>query len=300
MKNLSKKMCILAIAATVVYSCGKNDQAGSMSAREMATDSTYTAEDAVSSAASQEVAGKKFVKSADINMEVQDVYEATTAIEKHLQALGGFVTESRLLSNTVSEQTFETSDSNAMLVKKFQADNTMQVRVPTENLGDFLTFINTHKVFLNSRIVIAKDVTANAKIAELEAEKIRKTGEVIAQMKSTGEKVNKTENNLAENNANKIANMSLADHLKYSTVELYIREPKLRVAEIAVTNTKNIDNKYKFNFFYDAKNAFVEGFYLIQKLFVGLITVWPLLLIASVIFYFVKRRKPFLPDTKSE
>lgn len=300
MKNLSKKMRILAIAATVVYSCGKNDQAGSMPAREMATDSTYTADDAVSSAASQEVVGKKFVKSADINMEVQDVYEATTAIEKHLQALGGFVTESRLLSNTVSEQTFETSDSNAILVKKFQADNTMQVRVPTENLGDFLTFINTHKVFLNSRIVIAKDVTANAKIAELEAEKIRKTGEVIAQMKSTGEKVNKTENNLAENNANKIANMSLADHLKYSTVELYIREPKLRVAEIAVTNTKNIDNKYKFNFFYDAKNAFVEGFYLIQKLLVGLITVWPLLLIASVIFYFVKRRKPFLPDTKSE
>ncbi len=299
MKKLPRTIIVLALASSVVYSCNKYDSATSEYA-EAATDSAIVTTDAVSSAASQEVPGKKFVRTADINMEVQDVYDATITIEKHLKDLGGFVTESRLETNVVSEETYETSDSDAMLVKKYQADNNMQVRVPTEKLGDFLTFINTHKVFLNSRIIIAHDVTANARIAELEAQKIKKTGEVISRMKNNGEKVEKTENNLSENNANTIANISLADHLKYSTVEIYIKEPKLRVAEIAVTNTRNIDNKYKFSFFYDAKNAFVEGFYLIQRLIVGLITIWPVLLIAAVIYYLLRKREPLIQRPESE
>ena len=300
MQNLSKKIVLLVLFSTTVYSCNKYGDPGSQSISELSADSAYAANEEVSSAASQEVAGKKFVRTADVSMDVADVYEATIALEKQLQQLGGFVTESRLQSNVVSEETFETSDTDATLVRKFQADNNMQVRVPTQKLGDFLTFINSQKVFLNSRIIIAKDVTAHAKIAEMEAEKIRKTAEVIAKMKNTGEKVEKTENNLTEGQVNKIENIALADHLKYATVDIYIREPKLRVAEIAVINTKNIDNKYKFTFFYDAKNAFVEGFYLIQKVLIGMITIWPLLLIAAVIFYLFRKRKPLISRSETE
>ena len=34
------------------------------------------------------------------------------------------------------------------LVKKYQTENTMQLRVPTEKLGALLTFINDKKLFL--------------------------------------------------------------------------------------------------------------------------------------------------------
>jgi hypothetical protein len=90
--------------------------------------------------------------------------------------------------------------------------------------------------------------------------------------------------------------------LKYSTIDIYIKEPKLRIAEISITNTNHIDNKYKFNFIYDAKNAFVEGFYLIQKIAVGLITIWPVLLILGAVVYFLRKRKPVkrTPQTFSE
>lgn len=49
--------------------------------------------------------------------------------------------------------------------------------------------------------------------------------------------------------------------------------------------------KYKFNFLYDVKNAFVEGFYLIQKIIVGLISVWPLLIIVGIIVFFLRKRR---------
>lgn len=300
MKNLPKKILIAAVAFSTVYSCNKGGYEKSEIAAETSADYAAAVSDTVSMAASQTVPDKKFVKTADVNMEVKDVYDATIFIEKQLKELGGFVTESRLQSNVVSEETFETSDTDATLVKKYQTDNKMQVRVPTEKLGDFLTFINDKKVFLNSRIIVAEDVTANARIAELEIKKLKKTGEVIEKMKNNGDKVDRTENNLEQNNQQEIANITLADNLKYSTIDIYIKEPKVRVAEIAVTNTKNIDNKYKFNFFYDVKNAFVEGFYLVQRLIVGLITIWPILLIGSIIVYFLRKRKVVFTKTPSE
>lgn len=272
-----------------IFSC-KKYEATENAVAETAIETN--AADSISYAASQKIPGKKFVKTASIDMEVKDVYDATVFIEKQLKDIGGFVTTSRLNSNVISEETYETSYSEATLVKKYQTDNKMQVRVPTEKLGDFLTFINDKKLFLNSRIILAEDVTDNAKIAELEAQKLQKAGNVINKMKNNADKVDRTEDNLDKDNMRQIEGMKLEDSLKYSTIDIYIKEPKVRVAEIAVTNTKNIDSKYKFNFFYDVKNASVEGFYLIQKIIVGLVKIWPLLLIGAVVLYFARRKKP--------
>ncbi len=291
MKTIHSKIILGSLVLTTIAACSKNSTSYSEVAKEVVVDSAAAVSDEVSYAANQQIPDKKFVKTADVDMEVKDVYEATIFIEKQLKDIGGFVTVSRLQSNVTSEDTYETSDSQATLVKKFQTENKMQVRVPTEKLGDFLTFINDKKLFLNSRVITAEDVTSNAKIAELETKKLEKTGEVIDKMKNNGDKVDKTENNLSQNNAQQIQNLQLADNLKYSTVDIYIKEPKVRVAEITVTNTKNIDNKYKFNFFYDLKNAFVEGYYLIQRLIVGLVTIWPIVLIGAVVVYFLRKKK---------
>ncbi|SNV44776.1 Uncharacterised protein [Chryseobacterium taklimakanense] len=295
MKSIHLKLAASAILLSAVFSCKKGEVAAN--AVQTSTADYAVVSDSVSMAATQQVADRKFVKTADINMEVKDVYEATIFIEKQLKELGGFVTVSRLNSNVISEDTFETSDSEATLVKKYQTENRIQARVPSEKLGDFLTRINDKKMFLNSRTILAEDVTNNAKIAQLEKQKLEKTGEVIGKMKNSGDKVDRTENNLEQHNQQQIADITLADDLNYSTVDIYIKEPKIRVAEILVTNTKNIDNKYKFTFFYDAKNAFVEGFYIIQRLLVGLITIWPLMLILGFMVYFLRRKKSGLSET---
>lgn len=285
----------LTIATTLllgIYSCKKGEATASDYEMSTSADSAYVnVSDSVSSAATMSVKDKQFIKTADVNMEVKDVYDATISIEKSVQELGGFVTNSNLQSRVISEDTYNTSDEEAMLVKKYQTENTMQVRVPTLRLGELLTLINDKKLFLNSRIINAEDVTSNIKYAELEVKRIKKTGENISELKTTKDKVKMSDENMSENNSQQLANLNITDNLKYSTVDIYIKEPKLRIAEIAVTNSKNIDNKYKFNFFYSAKNTFVEGYYLIQKLIVGLIMIWPILLICGLIFYFYRKNQ---------
>ncbi len=293
MKATYIRLSIAAAILSGISSCKKGEVSSTDLEAYATTDSAMAVtSDSISSVANLKVKDKQFIKTADVDMEVKDVYDATVFIEKSAQQLGGFITHSNLKSNVISEETYNTSDEHAMLVKKFQTENTMQVRIPTDQLGQFLTLINDKKLFLNSRVINAEDVTANIKYAELEKKRIKKTGENISQLKTGKDKVQLDNDNISEDNQQQVAKMDMTDRLKYSTVDIYIKEPQIRIAEIAITNTENIDNTYKFDFLYSTKSAFIEGFYLIQKIIVGLIIIWPILLIGAVITYFLRKRKP--------
>lgn len=297
MKTTYITLSLSAVLLLGIYSCKKGEVATTDLDAYATSDTTATVvSDSISSVASMKVKDKQFIKTGDVSMEVKDVYNATIAIEKSVQELGGFVTNSNLQSNVVSESTYNTSNEEAMLVKKYQTENTMQVRIPTEKLGDLLTAINANKLFLNSRSINAEDVTANIKYSELEGKRNQKTAENISKLKTNKDKVTLDNENMSEGNLQKLQSMNMTDDLKYSTVDIYIKEPQLRIAEIAVTNTTSIDNKYKYNFIYDAKDGFIYGFYLIQRIIVALINIWPILLIAAALIYFLKKRKTSKPE----
>ncbi|GEJ46659.1 MULTISPECIES: DUF4349 domain-containing protein [unclassified Chryseobacterium] len=297
MKTTYITLSLSAVLLLGIYSCKKGEVATTDLDAYATSDTTAAVvSDSISSVASMKVKDKQFIKTGDVSMEVKDVYNATIAIEKSVQELGGFVTNSNLQSNVVSESTYNTSNEEAMLVKKYQTENTMQVRIPTEKLGDLLTAINANKLFLNSRSINAEDVTANIKYSELEGKRNQKTAENISKLKTNKDKVTLDNENMSEGNLQKLQSMNMTDDLKYSTVDIYIKEPQLRIAEIAVTNTTSIDNKYKYNFIYDAKDGFIYGFYLIQRIIVALINIWPILLIAAALIYFLKKRKTSKPE----
>lgn len=292
MKTTHIRLTIATALLLGIYSCKKGEATVSDYEISTAADSaSVEISDSVSSVATMSVKDKQFIKTANVNMEVKDVYGTTISIEKSVQELGGFITHSNLQSRVISEDTYNTSDENAMLIKKYQTENTMQVRVPTSKLGELLTLINDKKLFLNSRIINAEDVTSSIKYAEMEGKRIKKTSENISELKTTKDKVKMSDENMSEENQQQLANLDVTDNLKYSTIDIYIKEPKVRIAEIAITNSENIDNKYKFDFFYSAKNAFVEGYYLIQRIVIGLIVIWPILLIGGVLFYFYRKNK---------
>ena len=205
MNTKFQKLVFATFILAGLFSCQKSESVDSQYESAVATaDSTSVQNDEVSYAASQQIPDKKFVKTAEVSMEVKDVYEATVHIENALKNLGGFVTKSELQSQVIEEETYNTSDQNAVLLRKFNSYNKMQVRVPSEKLGAFLTSVNDRKLFLNTRIISAEDVTNNAKIAELELKKINKTGEVISQMKNNEKKANLTEENEEKKIPNKL------------------------------------------------------------------------------------------------
>ncbi len=301
MNTKFKKLVIATIIfAGLLSSCKKYETVGSANEAEMTVDSAAVVSDSISMAATQEVEGKRFIKNADVEMEVKDVYDATIAIEKNLKEIGGFVTNSKMNALISSEETFPISDNEAKLVKKFRQVNTMEVRVPTVKLGEFLDFVNKSNLFLHTRNISAEDVSSNIMMAKLEEKRMQKTEKNIEKIKNNSEKVSLADGNLQEQNIQKLETFNLNDNLKYSTVTLNLSEPSDRISTIAIANSKNYDNQYRYNFIYDVKNAIVEGFYLIQQLIVALFTIWPFILIAGLVFYFWRKRKQNLEITKTE
>ncbi|WP_294206619.1 DUF4349 domain-containing protein [uncultured Chryseobacterium sp.] len=292
MKTICIQLSLASVLLLGLYSCKKGEAVGKdYEASATADSAAALTSDSISSVATMNVKDKQFVKTADVNMEVQDVYETTISIEKTVQEMGGFVTNSNLQSSVLSEETYNTSDKDAMLVKKYQTENSMKVRIPTHNLGEFLSLINQKKLFLNSRSISAEDVTAGIQYAALERKRMKTTADHISELKSSKDKVKLSDENMSEDNIRQLANMDITDRLKYSTVDIFIKEPKLRISEISVTNTAHTDNKYRISFIYSMKNAFAEGYYLIQEIVVLLVTIWPLWMIALLIFIFIKRRR---------
>jgi hypothetical protein len=167
----------------------------------------------------------------------------------------------------------------------------MEVRVPTNKLGEFLQAIHKNSLFLNSRTIQAEDVSANIKFAEMEAKRVATNGKNIATLKNNSEKVNLNNENKIDENQQQLQSLQITDKLKYSVVNIYIKEPKVSIAEIPVNNVKNKDNQYKFNFWYDIKNALIEGYYLIQILLVGLVRIWPIVVVGLASFLLYKKFK---------
>lgn len=299
--NSNLKTAAVFFAVTIsVIACKKSEisEYGSPAIADIAA--VAVTSDSISMAATQEVEGKKFIKTADVNMEVKNVYESTISIEKYLKENGGFVTKSEMNSSVISEENFPINDAEAKLVREFRQINDMEVRVPTVKLGEFLEFVNQSNLFLHTRNISAEDVSANIMMADLEEKRMKKTESNIQTIKNNAEKVNLADNNLSEQNNQKLATYNLSDNLKYSTVNLHLKEPSSRISSIAVTNTKNFDNQYRYNFFYDVKNAIIKGFYLTQEIIVGLFTIWPILLFSGIGFYFWKKRKTVSKNFNSE
>ncbi|MDE5537397.1 MULTISPECIES: DUF4349 domain-containing protein [Elizabethkingia] len=307
MKNNTLNLTVAAVLILSVFSCKK--QESSAAGYDNNAKSEVTAEgvvpgsssDAISSAASTQVKDKEFVKTATVDMEVKDVYDATVKIENQLKEIGGYVTNSELHNNLVSEETYNQTDEKAMMVKKSNMQNNMTVKVPTLQLADFLQAINGQNLFLNSRIINAEYVTANIKMAQLEQQRMQKKTGSITNLKPTSKTVEQSDDNEREKNQNAVEAYSLRDNIAYSTVNLVLREPNVRVAEIPVVNTKSVDAKYKTNFFYEAKLSFINGFYLIQQFFILLLNLWPfMLLIAAIIYLFrFKSFKKKNPNTQT-
>ena len=298
MKSITQKIVFSLVFLVIIASCAKkNESEAAYAATDLKNlESEAVADSAtapISMAASQEVEGKKFVRKADVNMEVSDVYQATIYIENTLKEMGGFVTLSNYHSEVLEEKIFPQSDEKSMLVREYITKNQMQVRVPTEKLSDFLKQLNDKNIFLRERIITAEDVSTNIKMAELEKQRMAKHKAQLSQQTNTiknAEAVNENERELIYQ---KINDLNLADELKYSTVEIYLSEPKSKISQVEIPNTKSLKNKYQGGFGYSIKEAFAYGFYGFQQFLILVAHAWMFILLGVLGIFVWKNRKKF-------
>ena len=122
MKRVFRNLVVVFMAVFMIASCAKKNESEDayidldLNGSEAVADSTAAS---ISMAATQEVEGKKFVRKADVDMDVSDVYQATIYIENTLKEMGGFVTSSNYRSDVLEENVFPQSEEKSLYVRKY-------------------------------------------------------------------------------------------------------------------------------------------------------------------------------------
>lgn len=301
---MKKSKIILSVLVTslLVFSCEQGSHSGY-------SESEYAAEDVQnnpvameepaeenseaplgSTAATHQDPNRKFIRTADLSMEVENVYKSTTNIERKISEIRGFVTESQLQSNVISKEVFPIDSDSAKEVKKYTVHNNMTVRIPQLELGNFLLSLGDEIKFLNFRNISAEDVSLSFVMSELEKERLDKTSGKLDKITDESGKisdkqdiVNDVNEKHSQINRHKISTMKMKDDVAYSTISLQLTE-KEKVAETTVVNLKNYDDKFRPDFWYRAGNSVKDGYYLFQSVCVSLLYLWPLLVVGIIIF----------------
>jgi len=217
---------------------------------------------------------KKLIKEGSISFETSDLTNTRAKLLASLAKAGGYVAEEQENNNS----------------EGYQKQVVMNLRVPSKNFDKLLDAISGDAEKIDSKNISVKDVTSqfidiktslnNQKLLEGRyldlLKKAGKMGDVLqieAKLSEIRTSIDSTQGTLNY----------LSKQVAYSTLEVTF-----------YTRITAQDNGNTLG--YKLKTALANGWELLQALFFGLITVWPLVIVAVLVYIIIKRwlkhRKP--------
>ncbi|MFA9214098.1 MAG: DUF4349 domain-containing protein [Candidatus Methylacidiphilales bacterium] len=238
----------------------------------------------------------KFIRTAELKFKVKKVTEATYFIEDITSKMNGFVTYTNLSSHVINNATTRVSDDSLVNLTNFQVHNDMTIRVSNSKLDTTLKLIAQTISFLDYRIIKADDVNIQLlsnNLTQKRASKnenrienaIDKQGKKLTETTQAEELLDKRQQQADEA---KMANLSLMDQMNYSTINLNIYQNEETYCETVASKT-NIES-FEPNIFIKIGQSIKTGWSILETIFINLLKLWPLLIVAGFVIWYLKKR----------
>ena len=298
MKFLTPVACICLLL--FVASCGSDPRTQSerMMARSSAsaTDSSGTADVYAESPApasgddkvlSLNAPARKIIKTADLRCRVEDVYTATTRIERMANAIGGQIANSKLENVTEESRTLPYKTDSLQQVESFTTTAQLTLRIPVNALDTILADIAGDAAFINNRSLHLDDATLRYLSNKLKQEAMAAhdaTGRSGALAKRTGDAIVSgiyTDDHNEASIDRRIGNMQLVDQAAYATLTVELYQPP----RISRSIMPDMEALMKPTMGQQAALALNNGWQLLRGLLIALLTVWPLLLVSAAGYF---------------
>lgn len=242
---------------------------------------------------------RQFVRSADVKCRVDDVPKATHRIETIVAQHGGFVTYTKLNSQTDGTETVAISADSLLETTRYTVSNSMILRVPNARLDTTLRAITGLADHLDFREIKADDVA----LQRLAAAQTRQRNQSYDQRLRTaidkrGRRlgdINDTEenrlNHQQQTDEAQINDLTLADQVQFSSVTLnvYQRQTVQRTVLPNITDVK----RYEPSFLTKAADALATGGTVLASFVLLLLEGWGIILfclVAYALFRYVTSR----------
>ncbi len=213
----------------------------------------------------------KIIKSASARYKVKDVKKATEQVKAMALKYDGYISDLRFENNLYEKQ------------------NRFTIKVPNVHFDSLLDSIAGVAIFTEYENITTQDVTEEyldlesrlATKIEVKARYeaiLRKNAKTVEDILATEEKLRILQEEIE---ATQGRLKYLSNKVSYSTVQVDLYEAVAYKAE---------PESYTKNFFDKAGNGFSFGWELIEAIVLGLIHIWPLLIVITLVVFFLRRR----------
>jgi len=288
-----KVLSVLAIA-TALSGCGRSGE-GKLELNEVDDSTSNTVISSSAAVENNKDSTRKFIRTADLKFKVKSVIKSTYDIENITGRQGGFVTYTSLSSNIDNVTNIPVSADSSLETTYYTVTNSITLRVPNTRLDTTLKEIAHNIDYLDYRIIKADDVALQLLSNKLMQNRSAKNeARLTHAIDSRGKKLNETTlaeemllSKQEESDQAKIANLSLSDQIKFSTVSLFIYQRQTLKREI-ISNDKNIES-YEPGFGTKILESLKAGWDIVEVFIVFLAKFWGLILIAISGYVIFKR-----------
>jgi hypothetical protein len=271
-----KSILISCLFLCLLFSCennpGSDYQIGITESKEAPSEESSSNTFVGNSTRSTPMSKRKIIRTGEMKFKVNSLEKSTKVIQALTQKCNGFISSMNQNNTT------------------YLASNVLAVRIPIDQFDYFLFQIKEEALYADYIRVDAKDVTEE--FIDIESRLKNKRAVQLRYIEILQSKAKTVEDVLAAEEKIRVIQEEieskegrlryLKDNITLSTINIEMYE-RAEQAEVAVV--------YDKGFFSKAKDGFVNGWSFILGLLVGLINVWPILLIISLIIIFRKRLK---------
>jgi hypothetical protein len=287
---------IAGITAILLISCNQNYQELN-DGQSIADSTTASITSSIAAVENGKDSERRFIRTAELKFKVKSVVESTYHIEDIINNNGGFVTYTELKSEIDNTTSVAISADSSLETTYYTVTNAITLRVPNTALDTTLKAIAREIDYLDYRIIKADDVALQILSNNLAQKRAEKNEERLAKaIDNRGKKLNET--TLAEEellhkqqkaDEAKIANLSLTDQVKFSTVNLLLYQ-RQAIKRAVISNNKNID-AYEPGLGTKMLESLVFGWKILESFIVFIAKFWGLFVLAIITLFLFRRYK---------
>jgi hypothetical protein len=238
---------------------------------------------------------RQFIRTAHAEFRVRDVYQSSLAIESIVAAHGGFVVKNDTGAETQSNQSRSEGNGKRIELSEYTTRGTMVVRVPSAKTQAFLLAIVGQVEFLDHRTFEAEDAQFELLRQQLASQRNQETQQEIGQAAEQGGKLDQKTDALQTRDQAKaardealVAQKEFEDKIAFSTIDLSMYQtPKIRATEMVDVEAEFARNTP--GFFERFRISLQNGWQGLLDVLIGLAAVWPLWLVAALLWIVIRR-----------
>jgi hypothetical protein len=243
-------------------------------------------------------ADKKFRKQADARFLVNNVFESVQFIETQAIKTGGWIEYSQFNSRTERTRWTKVSKDSVLHHKYYHNENSICLRIPSDQVHDFLKQVATQIVYLENRNIGIDDLTFRFVEEDLEKRRAEKYKELLAQHVSQSKSASLEDKTYAVESMMRkqysedmafIQKMRLEDQVKYSTLtfNIYGNQKSMYWKTFVPESIRPYEPAFGDRSF----EALTMGWKGIKLFVVGLLYAWPVFIIGLPAFVYYRRKR---------